>query len=133
MNDVADDLELLVRSRYALIVLETHEEERADAMLRHVTAKLAIPLLCWTRSRGLRRGSSPLEPAIDGTSEPSAALAAVPKEGSGIYHFPGFDGFLEDRLTAAQLKDAVVHLATRRGAIVVSGVDVRLTESLRSH
>ena len=133
INDVAEDLELLIRSRYALIVLETHEEERADAVLRHVATKLSIPLLCWSRSRGLRRGTSALEPAIDATSEPAAALATVQKEGSGIYHFPGFDGYLEDRLIAAHLKDAVVHLATRRGAIVVSGTSVQLPESLRSH
>jgi len=133
MNQVIDDLELLVRSRYALIVLETYEEERADAFLRHVATKLSIPLLCWSRSRGLRRGTSHLEPAIDGTAEPAAALSAVEREGSGIYHFPGFDAYLEDALIAAHVKDAVVYLATRRGAIVVSGVDVRLPISLRAH
>jgi len=133
MNHVIDDLELLVRSRYALIILETTEEDRADALLRHVAAKLSIPLLCWSRSRGLRRGTSHLEPNIDGTAEPSAALGAVQREGSGIYHFPGFDQYFEDALIAAHLKDAVIHLATRRGAIVVSGVDVRLPVSLRAH
>ena len=133
MNETVEDLELLVRSRYALIVLETHEEERADALLRHVTTKLSIPLLCWSRSRGLRRGTSHLEPAIDGSAEPGAALATIQKEGSGIYHFPGFDGYLEDPLIAAHLKDAVIQLATRRGAVVLSGTDVRLPTSLRAH
>ena len=133
MNETVEDLELLVRSRYALIVLETHEEERADALLRHVTTKLSIPLLCWSRSRGLRRGASHLEPAIDATAEPGQALSAIHKEGSGIYHFPGFDGYLADGLIAAQLKDAVIQLATRRGAVVLSGMDVQLPPSLRAH
>src|SRR6478752_7343860 len=101
MNDLIEDLELLVRSRYALIVLETHEEDRADALLRHVATKLSIPLLCWSRSRGLRRGASNLEPAIDGTAEPAAALGAVQREGSGIYHFAGFDAYLEETVIAA--------------------------------
>jgi len=113
MTVITEDLELLVRARYALIVLETHEEERADALLRHVTAKLSIPPLCWSRSRGLRRGASALEPAIDGTSEPAAALATVLREGSGIYHFPGFDAYLEDRVIAALLERVLRTLSAK--------------------
>ena len=133
MNETVEDLELLVRSRYALIVLETHEEERADALLRHVATKLSIPLLCWSRSRGLRQGTSNLEPAIDGTAEPAAALGTVLRQGSGIYHFPNFDRYLDDPLIAAHLKDAVIQLATRRGAVVLSGNDVQLPPPLRAH
>ena len=58
MNDIEDDLELLVRSRYALIVLETPEEERADALLRHVATKLSIEPSLFAKAASTKCSSS---------------------------------------------------------------------------
>jgi ATPase family protein associated with various cellular activities (AAA) len=133
MTEIVQDLELLVRSRYALVVLDTLEEDRAEALLRHVATQLSLPIMSWSRSKGLRRGIGMMDPVIDDSAEPVAALRTVEREGSGIYHFPAFGRYLDDPVVAAHVKDAVSVLAMRRGALVLSGHDGSLPDTLRSH
>ena len=133
MKDTATELELLVRSKYALILLETAEPERADEMLALIATRLSLLYFSWSRSRGLRRGIQPSDPFIERTEEPAKALARVPEEGIGIFHFRGLGPFLEDPVVASHVLDAVSHFGNRRGAIVISGTDIRLPDALRPH
>lgn len=128
-----DELELLVRSRYALIVVDTWEYERATEVLRHVASRLSLHYFEWRRSKGVRRGSAPGDPFADETALPSQALRHVEREGAGVYHFPALDAHFGDPDVVAHLHDVVDRFATRRGAIVITGGDVRLPESLRPH
>jgi AAA+ superfamily predicted ATPase len=133
VKDTATELELLVRSKYALILLETAEPERADEMLALIATRLSLLYFSWSRSRGLRRGIQPSDPFIERTEEPAKALARVPEEGIGIFHFRGLGPFLEDPVVASHVLDAVSHFGNRRGAIVISGTDIRLPDALRPH
>ena len=132
MKDTADELELLVRSKHALILLDTEEPERADALIAGIAARLSLLHFSWTRARGLRRGSAPGDPYIERTDEPARALARVAEEGAGLYHFRGLGAWLEDPVVASHVADAVAHVASRRGAIIVSGADAHLPDALRS-
>ncbi|MFL5578653.1 MAG: AAA family ATPase [Gemmatimonadaceae bacterium] len=138
--DVLDEIDLLVRSRYGLIVLDTIEEERAAELLKHAASRLSLHLYSWTRSRGLRRGTTDSEPYLatavddpDVVREPAAALALAEREGAGIYHFAGLGAYLGEELVVRQLKDTVTRLAQRRGAVVVTGHSVSLPDLLRPH
>ncbi len=133
MNDTAAELELLIRSKYALILLDTAEPERVDEMLAVTATRLSLLYFSWTRSRGLRRGVQPGDPFIDNTAEPWRALARVPQEGIGVFHFRGLADFLDDPVVASHLYDAVQHFGTKRGAIVLSGHGIHLPDALRSH
>ncbi len=133
VKDTAAELELLIRSKYALILLETAEPERADEMLALIASQLSLLFFSWTRSRGLRRGVQPGDPFIDNTAEPSAALARVSHEGIGVFHFRGLGAFVDDPIVASHVLDAVQHFGSRRGAVVISGHDLHLPDSLRSH
>lgn len=128
-----DELELLVRSRYALIVLDTWEHERAEEAVRHVAARLSLHSFSWRRSRGIRRGATTGAPLIDDTATPEGALRHVEREGAGVFHFPALGAHLDDPLVVSLVHDAIDRFATRRGTIIVSGGDVRLPESLRPH
>ena len=137
---VLDEIELLVRSNYGLIVLDTVEEERAEAVLKRVASDLSLHFYSWTRSRGLRRGtaSSDARDAVDVddpniVKEPAPALALAEREGAGIYHFAGLGAYLGEELVVRQLRDAVTRLAQRRGAIVITGHAVALPDLLRPH
>lgn len=123
------ELELLVRSRHALILLDTVEPERADQVLAAIAARLSLFHFSWSRSRGIRRGVTASDPVIERTAEP--ALALVLEEGAGIFHFRGLGAHLEDPLVASHVQDAVAHLGTRRGAIVITGASVHLPDALR--
>ena len=125
------ELELLVRARYGLIVLETLEVDRTHALLRYLADKLGIAYFDWNRSAGLRRDGG--EAGIYGTQEPSAALAHITSSGvEALYHLgePG-DLAAEPQLASA-LKEAALHLSRKKGAVVLSGESIKLTGSLRT-
>lgn len=134
---ISEELELLIRSRYGLIVLDTLEDDRAEALLRQIASQLSLHYYSWSRSKGLRRGMSAQQPAVDVGEQPAmdaaSALALVDREGSGIFHFDGLDSHFEDPLVVSLLRDVVVGFTRRRGAIVITGTDVRLPEKLRVH
>lgn len=137
MLDQRTHLELLVRARYALIVLETIEPELAERMVRHIASDLQIHYYSWTRSKGLRRGPSggvaAGEPYSEDAKEPHKALACAEREGAGIFFFRELGPFLEYPLVASHVLDLVSAFGTKRGALIITGQDVRLPDALRPH
>ena len=132
-EDTFDELSLLIRSRYALITVETREPERADEALARIASELNLSYATWNRSRGLRRGEHASDMVIEHTDEPSKALEHVLKEGAGIYHFRELGRHLDDPVVVSHLLDVVGMFNMRRGAIVLTGHDLRLPEALLSH
>jgi len=132
-EDTFDELSLLIRSRYALITVETREPERADEALARIASELNLSYATWNRSRGLRRGEHASDVLIEHTDEPSKALAHVLKEGAGIYHFRELGRHLDDPVVVSHLLDVVGMFNMRRGAIVLTGHDLRLPEALLAH
>lgn len=132
-NDPLKDLELLIRSRYGLILLETAEPERAAALLGHVADRLSLPSFTWTRTRGLRRVDR--DGPVYNTQEPAAALAHIEQSRfPAIYHLQELGTYLENDVVAGKLRDAVAEYATAgSGAIVVSGLGITLPDALRPH
>jgi len=120
--DLLDELDVLLRTRYGLIVLETAEEERAAGLLRHVASRRSLPLFLWSRSRGLRR--SDLDSPIYDTASPDRALAHIEASGlPAIYHLPGLAELLDsgDTTLVARLNDAARVLERGEGALVLTG------------
>ncbi|HEU0015277.1 MAG TPA: AAA family ATPase [Longimicrobium sp.] len=72
LQDLLRDLDLLVRSSYSLIVLETLEEDRAADLLRELADRVGLPLFTWSITRGIRRAREPrdLEPEPDADAPP---------------------------------------------------------------
>jgi hypothetical protein len=136
-KDITEELELLIRSRYGLIILDTVEDDRAEVMLRQIASQLSLHYYSWSRSKGLRRGMGAMQPAVDvgeqPAMDPASALALADREGSGIFHFDGLDEHFGDPLVVSLLRDVVTGFARRRGAVVITGTEVRLPEKLRVH
>ena len=72
-RDLIEELELLIRSRYGLILLETVEDSRAEILLGRLSRRMDIPLFVWTLSKGLKR--TDLDTPVYGTNNPSMALS----------------------------------------------------------
>jgi hypothetical protein len=124
-RDPLADLQLLLRARYGLVVLETVEEERAGSLLLHLADALDLPLFTWTSTKGLRREG--LEGAVYGSTDPSRALAHVEASGfPAVYHFRGLGPYLKDDVVARRLEDAAKPYADLAGAIVVTGEGLEL-------
>ena len=127
-SDPLRDIELLVRSRHGLIVIDTPEEERATTLLRHVADRVTLPLFVWSRTKGLRLAHE--ENGVYGTTDPAQALAHIHSGIPAIYHLQSFASLLNDETHQERLRNAVQQCAKRDGAIVLTGT-IELPESLR--
>jgi AAA+ superfamily predicted ATPase len=129
-TDALADLELLVRSRYGIIHIDTVEEERTASLLRHLSDRLTAPLFIWSRNRGLCRDGQ--ANGVYDTQDPAQALAHITAQPMGaLYLFPAFDGLATNELVVHRLKEAAAELGARSGAIIVTGTPVEFHESIR--
>jgi hypothetical protein len=131
-NDPLHDLDLLLRSRYALVVLETAEEDRAESLLLHLADRLELPLFVWTSTKGLRR--SDRDSPIYDTTDPAKALAHVESARfPALYVFRGLGPYLAETALRQRLRDASDPYHGLKGAVLLIGTDIELGESLRPH
>ena len=130
-TDTIARLELLVRARYALIVLDTVEPQRAEDLVRRIASNLSLKYFGWTRSKGLRRGGERGDPYIEDTEEPQKALRVVEQEGGGCFHFRELGPFLSEPLVVSHVLDVVSHFTVRQGALFISGHDIQIPDALR--
>jgi len=131
-TDPLHDIELLLRSRHGLIIINTVEEERAAMLLKHVADRKQLPLFIWNRTRGLRRAD--LDSAIYGTTDPEQALANIAaSQLPAIYHLQSFASLLADEAHQERIKEIVQQFATRDGALVLTGENLVLPESIARH
>ena len=114
------DLELLLLAHHPILYLETIEEERADALLRHVADHLDLLYLTWTPGRGLEHQL--LDGALDGTADPAGCLRHVTaSKNESLYHLRDFVPMLEQSGLRTQLKEVHAALWKHRGAVVLTG------------
>ena len=129
--DALHDLEVLLRSRYGLIHLDTLEERRALSLLRHVAADADLPLFRWSRLQGLAVDGG--EGPIYATRELGAAFGHIAASHQpALYHFHGIGAELDkDAVLAEQLREAIDGLEDHDGAIVVTGDQLSVPAGLR--
>jgi AAA+ superfamily predicted ATPase len=127
--DIVRDLELLVRSRYALIILDTIEDDRATTVVEYVAAGLGLPLFNWSASQGLRRAGADVASYDTGT--PAKALAFIAASPIGaLYHLEGFGEYLSDAAVVSRLKTAAMHFGQSTGALVISGGGITIPDAI---
>ncbi|HEX2165844.1 MAG TPA: AAA family ATPase [Longimicrobiales bacterium] len=129
-SEALSDLELLIRSRYGIIHIDTVEEERTELLLRHVSDRLTLPFFTWSRTRGLCRDGQ--ANGVYETQDPAQALAhVVSSDMAGLYLFPAFDGLATNELIVHRLKEVAEELGKRRGALILTGSSLELHETVR--
>ena len=130
-KDPLNDLELLLKSRYGLIYLDTQEEDRANGLLAYLADSMGLPFFNWTRSQGLSRKG--LDDPIYQTKEPVRAFAHVAlAEQNAIYHFQSLLGGLEGQdLLISHIRDAARSLEKLRGAVILTGEGFDLPAPLK--
>jgi len=100
------DLQLLIRSSVPLLVVETHDENRAREMLTRLAVKEALPLFCWSVTDGLQRLGFGELPAGDALLEPDALLRAIRSHREpGLYVLCDIHPYLGDPRVVRLLKD----------------------------
>lgn len=135
--DQRHDLEVLLRSRTPIIVIETHDEARIletlQAMTIRSSADAYLPLFRWTVTDGLQRLDIALEPQTI-NAEPTDALRhirAVTKP--GIYVLLDFHPFLDDPVHVRLLKDICMRYREIPRQIVLLSHAVKLPNELEAY
>jgi SpoVK/Ycf46/Vps4 family AAA+-type ATPase len=134
--DGRHDLEIILRSRTPIVVIETRDEARVLKMLQAIavagTAGDHMPLFRWTVTDGLQRLDIALEPQTV-NSEPSDVLKhirAVAKP--GMYVLLDFHPFLADPVNVRLIKDICIRYREVARQLVLISHKVELPAELES-
>ena len=134
--DRRHDLEVILRSRTPIVIIESREEARMLEMLQSITISAATlsyqPLFRWTVTDGLQRIDIALEPQPL-NAEPTEVLKhirAVSKP--GIYVLLDFHPFLDDPVHVRLIKDICIHYRDVPRQLVLISHQLRLPRELES-
>ncbi|MGB5528068.1 MAG: AAA family ATPase [Gemmatimonadota bacterium] len=124
-SDSARDLEILIRSRYPVVAVDTLEEDRLLELLGRVARRLDVPLYTWSRTQGLVREGR--DQATYDTADPFKMLSHLEAAAApGVVLLADFHPYLEDPLLVRKLREALPAFTSDRRALVLSGHGVRL-------
>ncbi|NIP39493.1 MAG: AAA family ATPase [Candidatus Dadabacteria bacterium] len=129
------EIELLIKSNHSIIFIETAEEERADALIKHVADRMNLGFFIWSASKGLRRvDDEEAKGSIYQTVELALALGHVESSGfPAIYHFQGITQYFEDMVAVTRLKDTAKTFSDKTGAIIITGLDIEIPHQLKPY
>ena len=116
-----DDLRAILRSRVPLVVIETRDEDRAQAMITDLARESGVPAFEWTVTRGLRRVDTDLGGAQAFNADPSRVLAWISDGIPGIYVLLDLHPYLVEPLNVRMLKDICLSYdANPRTVVLIS-------------
>ena len=114
----ADELALLIQSRYPLIAAETVEEHRFQRTLLQVAESLRVPFYEWSLTEGLHR--IPALGAIYDTTEPLKALNNMAgMTGEALFFMKDLKRFLDKPEIVRKLEDLAPSFTMDRRVIVL--------------
>ncbi|MGR9088126.1 MAG: AAA family ATPase [Gammaproteobacteria bacterium] len=108
------DLEILLRSKIAIIIIETAEEQKAIQLLSRLSLKLSHPLYQWTVTEGLKRIdldlTDPGLPPESTSHQPAELFENIKKlKQPVIFALTDFHPFLDDPVHTRLLKDVALN------------------------
>jgi SpoVK/Ycf46/Vps4 family AAA+-type ATPase len=128
--DDTHDLELLLRSRIPLIIIETGDEKRVVSLFARLAISLAMPVMAWSATTGLQRIDYDAVPQRH-ASEPQQALGQIKATGTpGIYLLMDFHPYLEDAYNIRLLKEIALEYATLGHTLVLVSHELELPQEL---
>ncbi|MEJ2508632.1 MAG: AAA family ATPase [Gammaproteobacteria bacterium] len=131
MND-SHDLELLIRSRIPIIVIESTEERRVVRLLKSMEAATGLALYVWSVTEGLHRLEEGYSPQRH-NAKPQDVLGHIKSSGhAGIYALLDFHPYLDDPVHVRLLKDIALVASETRQTIVLLSHEVTVPPELRS-
>ena len=134
--DRQHDLELILRSRMPIVVIETRDEKRMLDLLRNITLARAtdtyVPLFRWTVTDGLQRLDIDLEPQLHNAEPPDVLkhIRAVTKP--GMYVLLDFHHYLDDPVIIRLLKDICLRYTDISRQLVLISHRIKLPQELES-
>jgi AAA+ superfamily predicted ATPase len=136
--DPREELDVLIRARYAIIYVVSWEEDRVERYLREIAQRRKKNLFVWTVTQGISKSGAEPQRAKAGagsTADPLAALDAVIQHVEpAIYLFKDFHRFsCDDRCNIAvirRLRDLAHHLRDTYKTLVIVAPALRIAPDL---
>jgi len=120
-----EELEVLIRARYPIIYIESHEEVRVCEVIQRIADRRGKKTYFWTTSQGIVRpgvsteASSEKSYALD-TSLPLVALEVISKSReNAIYILKDFHPYLDDHKVVRRLRDLAAELKSSYKTIIL--------------
>jgi hypothetical protein len=143
MSDISD-LELVLKAHFPLIIVATHEENRAVALFKNVAAKLDLALSRWSVTDGLQGiqgevGYNPDtlrlvdddRPASISTRDSEVALRSIrDNQRPGIFLLLDFHPFLEEPVNVRLIKEVAQDHAVRNQKLIFISHAITLPDEL---
>lgn len=136
VQKIIDELDVLIRARYPIIYLLTHEENRMQTLLGQLAQRQGKPLYVWTATRGLSRSGDITDaetatPFDDSLVDPIEVLKYIQTKGEdGIYLLMDFHPFLEDPHVVRLVRDVSSSLKASYKNILFSAPRLNLPVEL---
>jgi len=126
------DLELLLRSRIPLIVIETRDEQRVTRLFGKLGVRLALPVMAWSATSGLRRIDFEAAPQRH-TIEPRQALGQIKATNTAsIYLLLDFHPYLDDAFNVRLLKEIALDYHNLGHTLVLVSHELDIPQELQT-
>lgn len=133
----AEELALLIKSRYLLVYLESADEEYALGQLREIARRLRLLFCRWSVTEGLCREDN--NGSYYQTNDPGYMLRTLLELvgatgfGPGLFVFKDFHRHLGDEVILRLLKDLVLKIKDTPDTIVILASEYRLPADLEPY
>ena len=126
-----EQVDLLVRARYPILYVVTHEEARLEALLLDLARRQGKPLFVWTSARGLISLPGPRTAEGQRCATPAEVLDRIrSQDGAGLFLLHDLHPSFEDPLVVRRLRDLASFLKDTHRTIVLSAPGLSLPPEL---
>ena len=123
MRDVLDRIRTLVRARYPVLQLVTHEEDRVERAIDRLAADESRPLFRWRTTSGLVGPNGP----VANTQDLSAALDEMAVlDGPAFMMLFDVATWWDDPQVLRRLRDLALAVGPKQQTVLAVGVDARI-------
>jgi SpoVK/Ycf46/Vps4 family AAA+-type ATPase len=138
MRAANEELNLLIKSKYPVVCLETIDEIYTIRQLRAIAEQLELHFYQWSITDGLRRGDK--DDSYYQTKEPIKMLRMVqsllkPREYEeikpGLFVLKDFEKYLEDVLVLRLFKDIVNRIKGTKNTFVIVSAEYKLPKDIQ--
>lgn len=133
IKETLKEIDILIRARYSVLYLITHEENRLESMIVDLASNQNKKFYVWTATKGIYEQTADHEKVrSDKFHDPSEALNFV-MEGKepAIYLFKDFHPFLEDPQVVRRLRDVEFDLRGTYKSILLTAPVLNLPIELQ--
>ncbi len=131
--DNANDLELIIRSRIPIVIINSAEEERVLALVSGLAPGLATPVYRWTITEGLQRTGAARTPPRLNVKPVETLKYILETPYPAVYALCDFSSYLEESVNVRLLKEIALAYDEAPRTVILLGHSVVLPDSLRPY